>query len=59
MLALLMLMLTIPGLAFAYAVLLRPVLHRIPKLKVFYDQADGFWAKGGQELTIHWMEKTE
>jgi len=50
--------LIVPGLAFAYAFLLRPVLHKIPALKAFYDEADGFWAKVwalcGKSITMAW-----
>lgn len=42
---LIILALTIPGLVCAYFLFLRPVLHAIPALKQFYDEADGFWAK--------------
>lgn len=37
--------LAIPGLIVAYALFLRPLLHALPKLKAFYAEADGFWAK--------------
>ncbi|WP_141339694.1 hypothetical protein [Bradyrhizobium sp. USDA 3458] len=48
--------LTLPGLIVAYFLFLRPVLHAIPALKTFYDEADGFWAKVwaicGKSVTI-------
>ena len=50
--------LIVPGLAVTYAFILRPLLHRIPALKTFYEQADGFWAKVwalcGKSLTMAW-----
>lgn len=51
-------LLVIPGLVCAYALLLRPALHKIPALKAFYDDADGFWAKVwalcGNSITMLW-----
>lgn len=50
--------LILPGLVFAYALLLRPLLRRIPAFKAFYDNADGFWAKAwaacGNSITVLW-----
>jgi hypothetical protein len=47
-----------PGVIVAYALILRPLLHKIPALKAFYDQADTFWGKVwalcGKSLTIAW-----
>lgn len=37
------LLLTLPGAIVAYYLYLRPFLHTLPKLKSFYDKADGFW----------------
>lgn len=34
----------LPGLIVGYFLFLRPVLHTLPMLKRFYDEADGFWA---------------
>ncbi|CUT12553.1 hypothetical protein BF49_7143 [Bradyrhizobium sp.] len=55
---LLWLMLITPGLAVVYALLLRPMLHRIPAFAEFYAQADGFWAKAwaicGKSVTMLW-----
>jgi hypothetical protein len=36
--------LILPGLVVAYFLYLRPILHALPMLKRFYDNADGFWA---------------
>lgn len=48
----------IPGLAAAYFIFLRPVLHAIPAFKEFYDEADGFWQKVwalcGNSITLAW-----
>lgn len=50
--------LIIPGLACFYAIILRPLLHKIPKFQRFYTEADGFWEKVwalcGNSLTILW-----
>jgi hypothetical protein len=50
--------LALPGLIFAYAVVLRPLLHKIPAMQKFYAEADGFWAKAwaicGRSTTIAW-----
>lgn len=50
--------LIVPGLACLYALALRPLLHRIPALKAFYAEADGFWAKlwalCGKSVTMAW-----
>lgn len=58
MLTLILLVLILPGLVFAYAFLARPLLHKVPALKQFYDEADGFWAKVwalcGRSVTILW-----
>lgn len=55
---LLLLILIVPGLACLYALILRPMLHKIPAFKAFYDNADGFWAKAwamcGNSMTILW-----
>jgi hypothetical protein len=51
-------LLIIPGLACLYALVLRPLLHRIAVLKRFYDEADGFWARAwalcGRSVTLAW-----
>jgi hypothetical protein len=48
----------IPGLIVAYALILRPFLHKIPALQVFYAESDGFWAKVwaccGKSVTVAW-----
>ena len=50
--------LIVPGLALFYAMILRPLLHKIPQFKQFYTEADGFWEKVwalcGNSLTIMW-----
>lgn len=50
--------LILPGLICLYAMAIRPLLHKIPALAKFYDDADGFWAKvwalSGNSLTILW-----
>ncbi|WP_315833883.1 hypothetical protein [Bradyrhizobium prioriisuperbiae] len=50
--------LILPGLVVAYALFVRPMLHAIPALKSFYDEADGFWAKVwalcGRSVTVVW-----
>lgn len=47
-----------PGLIVLYALVLRPLLRRIPAFAAFYAQADGFWAKVwamcGNSLTVLW-----
>lgn len=52
------LVLIVPGLVVAYALLLRPVLRKLPAFERFYAQADGFWAKVwalcGNSLTVAW-----
>ena len=52
------LILIAPGLVIGYALLLRPLLRRIPAFKAFYDNADGFWAKVwavcGNSITVLW-----
>lgn len=48
--------LTLPGIAVAYWLFVRPVLHAIPQLKEFWRLADGFWEKvwalSGNSATI-------
>ena len=50
--------LILPGLICLYAMALRPLLHKIPALAKFYEEADGFWAKiwalCGNSITILW-----
>lgn len=50
--------LIVPGLACLYAMILRPLLRKVPSLKEFYDDADGFWAKVwaycGNSVTVAW-----
>jgi hypothetical protein len=50
--------LIVPGLIVAYALILRPLLHKIPAMQKFYAEADGFWAKVwaicGRSATIAW-----
>jgi hypothetical protein len=52
------LLLTAPGMIVGYALILRPLLHKIPAFKSFYDNADGFWAKVwamcGNSVTVLW-----
>ncbi len=36
--------LIVPGAIVAYFLYLRPILHTLPMLKRFYDEADGFWS---------------
>lgn len=36
--------LILPGVIVAYFLYLRPILHSLPMLKRFYDEADGFWS---------------
>lgn len=54
----LFLMFVMPGLIVGYALLLRPLLHKIPALQKFYAEADGFWAKVwaicGKSITLAW-----
>lgn len=54
----LLLFLIVPGLVVAYALLLRPLLHRVLMLRKFYSEADGAWAKAwavcGKSLTVLW-----
>jgi hypothetical protein len=55
---LLWLLLTVPGLVVIYAIILRPLLHRVPAFQKFYADADGFWAKAwaicGKSVTVLW-----
>src|SRR5262245_45168529 len=50
--------LIVPGLIAGYALILRPLLHKIPAFKAFYEEADGFWAKVwaycGNSATVAW-----
>jgi len=50
------LILILPGLIFAYVVILRPVLRKVPAFQRFYSDADTFWGKAwalcGNSLTI-------
>lgn len=52
------LILIVPGLICAYAMVLRPFLHKIPAMQRFYKDADGFWAKVwaicGKSMTMLW-----
>lgn len=52
------LLLVLPGLICLYALLLRPLLHKVPAFQKFYAEADGFWSKVwavcGKSLTIAW-----
>jgi ABC-type Mn2+/Zn2+ transport system permease subunit len=52
------LLLILPGLLCAYFILLRPILHAIPVLRSFYDEADTFWGKAwaltGRSATVIW-----
>lgn len=54
----LLLILIVPGLVCLYALILRPLLHKIPAFQKFYAEADGFWAKVwaicGKSATILW-----
>lgn len=56
--ALLLSILIVPGLAAVYAIVLRPLLRKIPALQKFYAEADGFWAKVwamcGKSVTVLW-----
>lgn len=51
-------LIALPGLVFAYAIVLRPLLHKIPAMKKFWTEADGFWAKAwalcGRSATMAW-----
>ncbi len=51
-------LLILPGLVAAYVLLLRGLLMKIPALKKFYDEANGFWgtvwAYCGKSLTMVW-----
>ena len=53
-----LLILIVPGLACLYAMILRPMLRKIPALAKFYAEADGFWAKVwaicGKSITVLW-----
>lgn len=48
----------LPGLIALYALILRPLLARIPAFAKFYANATGFWAKAwawcGNSFTILW-----
>ncbi|VIO77398.1 hypothetical protein [Bradyrhizobium ivorense] len=50
--------LTVPGALCAYFIFLRPVLHALPALKSFYEEADTFWGKVwalmGRSVTVLW-----
>jgi hypothetical protein len=52
------LLLTAVALVLAYALIVRPILHKIPALKAFYDEADTVWAKvwalAWNSLTVAW-----
>jgi len=54
----LFIVLAVPGLIAGYALLLRPLLHRIPVFQKFYAEADTFWSKVwavcGKSATILW-----
>lgn len=51
-------LLAIVVLVLAYILVLRPILHAIPALKTFYDEADTFWTKAKaltwNSLTVAW-----
>ncbi len=51
-------LLIVPGLVTGYALILRPLLRKIPAFAKFYAEADGVWAKVcalcGNSLTIAW-----
>jgi len=53
-----LLALILPGLICGYALILRPMLSRIPEFQKFYAEADGFWAKVwawcGKSATVAW-----
>jgi hypothetical protein len=44
--------------ACGYALILRPILSRMPQYQKFYNEADGFWAKVwvyiGKSVTLIW-----
>jgi cytochrome bd-type quinol oxidase subunit 2 len=54
----LFLILIVPGLVVLYALILRPVLRKVPALATFYAESDGFWqtvwAYCGKSLTLAW-----
>lgn len=56
--AIILFFLIAPGLAVTYALILRPMLSRIPALAQFYADANGFWAKVwaycGKSITVLW-----
>lgn len=56
--AILLALLIVPGLVAGYALILRPLLHKIPAFAGFYARADGFWqtawALCGNSLTVAW-----
>lgn len=60
MLTILMLILIFPGMICLYALILRPLMARIPALKDFYSRANGFWetlwAWCGNSVTILWAK---
>lgn len=47
-----------PGMIVLYALVLRPLLRKIPAFQKFYDRANGFWEKVwaicGNSVTIAW-----
>lgn len=51
-------LLILPGFVAGYFMFLRPILHGIPQLAKFYQEADGFWAKvsalAGHSATLAW-----
>ena len=55
---LLWLVLIVPGLVFGYAIILRPILRKVPAFQKFYADSDTFWGKVwalcGNSLTIAW-----
>lgn len=50
--------LILPGLIVTYFLYVRPILHALPMLNRFYDEADGFWetiwAFCGKSVTLAW-----
>jgi cytochrome bd-type quinol oxidase subunit 2 len=50
--------LIVPGLVCLYAMILRPLLRKIPAFQKFYAESDGFWAKVwamcGRSMTVLW-----
>jgi|tagenome__1003787_1003787.scaffolds.fasta_scaffold20353896_2 hypothetical protein len=48
----------VPGLIMGYALVLRPLLRKVPALQASYAEADGFWAKVwaycGKSVTVTW-----